>query len=138
MTPFADIYDKFLTQIRSTSFAQLIQADFEEEAYNYLSKSAYLDFKRCKQDLSDVDLVKKQFNVTLTQEEQWILAYGMVLTWISKTVRDENKLKEKLGTKDYTMYSPANMLKELKDLEKLTAYNFRRLIVSYTYNSFIE
>ena len=138
MTPFADIYDKFLTQIRSTSFAQLIQADFEEEAYNYLSKSAYLDFKRCKQDLNDVDLVKKQFNVTLTQEEQWILAYGMVLTWTSKIVRDENKLKEKLGTKDYTMYSPANMLKELKDLEKLTTYNFRRLIVSYTYNSFIE
>jgi hypothetical protein len=77
-----------------------------------------------------------QFNETLTSEEQWVLAHGMMLGWLSEQMYNPLKMKERLSTKDWNSpHSPANLLKELQSLYDRTERNLRNLVVSYSFNS---
>lgn len=77
-----------------------------------------------------------QFNQSLSSEEQWILANGMILGWLSEQMYNPTKMKDRLSTKDWNSpHSPANLLKELKSLYEITQVNLRNLVVSYSFNS---
>lgn len=77
-----------------------------------------------------------QFNENLTDEELWILAHGMILTWNSAKLYAEQKLRNSLSTTDYKTYSPANLLEKLLDLKECSRREMRRLTVSYSFNGF--
>ncbi|HBN04395.1 MAG TPA: hypothetical protein DD434_01210, partial [Bacteroidales bacterium] len=81
-TPFQDIYDKFLNYIEDVELAKLYDEELEYLLENYLSRAVSLDFKQCKKNLNNVDKDLKQFNEDLTSEEQWIIATGMVMSWL--------------------------------------------------------
>jgi hypothetical protein len=77
-----------------------------------------------------------QFNNDVTSEEQWILAHGMLLGWLSEQMYNPLKMKERLSLKDWNSpHSPANLLKELKSLYEMAEINLRNLVVSYSFNS---
>lgn len=131
-TLFSSVYEKFLNQIDSTSLAKMVDVEVEILMYNYLNQTASTDFSTCLVDLTDVDLVLKQFNNTISDEIQWILAEGMVLHWIiGSQLNKEENLKNKLGTKDYNLHSPANLLKEIQAIEKTTRTNLTNKIRQY-------
>lgn len=76
-----------------------------------------------------------QFNNNPTSEEQWILANGMLLGWLSEQMYNPKKMKERLSTKDWNSpHSPATLLKELQSLYDMTERNLRNLVVSYSFN----
>jgi hypothetical protein len=76
-----------------------------------------------------------QFNQTLNSEEQWILANGMILGWLSGKMYNPTKLKERLSTTDWNSpHSPATLLKELKELYAMAENNLRNLVISYSFN----
>jgi hypothetical protein len=134
-TPFQNIYDKFLNSITDRNLVvNMTDDDLASTLDIYLSEASDLWFKNCLKDLSDRNTT--QFNQTLTSEEEWIIIKGMVLSWISHIINDENKLKAKITTKDYNAFSGANMLKELLNLQKQTQQELKRLVVSYSYNGF--
>ena len=77
-----------------------------------------------------------QFNEDLDDEEMWILAHGMVVTWNSAKVYAEKKLKNALSTKDYKFFSPVNLLEKMIELRDYSFKEIRRLTVSYSFNDF--
>lgn len=77
-----------------------------------------------------------QFNETLDEEEMWILAHGMILSWQSAKIRHSSMLKNRLTPKDFKSFSPANLLEKMVELQKYSYREMRRLIVKYSYNGF--
>ena len=91
------------------------------------------------QDLTDYDDELQQFNVTLTRKEQSILALSMIVHWLEPYVYNSDALKTAMSTKDFSFFSPAKLLEQMKDLlaqsqRKLTAemnlYSFKSNSVS--------
>lgn len=136
-TPFNDIYKRFLSNVKDVPLVNNFSVvELEEILFGFMETSASLRFKKCKQNLEDVDLIQKQFNIDLTKEEQIILSKCMVLEWLEPYVNNEQNLKNGLTTKDYKMFSPANTLESIKKLFNETNSESKKLIRSYLYNGF--
>ena len=135
-TPFQGIYDKFLSLIDDYELALFADDELDYLLVNYLSRAVSLDFKQCTKDLADYDKDLKQFNVDLTDEEQWIIANGMVLSWLEPKIKRERLLRDAISDRDYKESSHANQLKELMNLESTTRAKLHSYIVSYTHNDF--
>lgn len=72
----------------------------------------------------------------LSEEEQWILAHGMVIVWTSNQVRDYDKLKERMTSRDFhSLHSPANLLDKLITLREHSLMEVQRMRVNYSFNS---
>ena len=135
-TPFQDIYEKFLSLIEDYTLSILSDEDLEYLLSNYLDRAISLDFKQCTKDLGDYDDTLNQFNMELSSEEQWIIANGMVLSWIEPKIKREKLLRETISDRDYRESSHANQLKELGNLDRNTRSKLKAYIVSYTENNF--
>ncbi|TRZ53913.1 MAG: hypothetical protein D4S01_00465 [Dehalococcoidia bacterium] len=77
-----------------------------------------------------------QFNETLSEEEMWILAHGMILSWQSSKLRHTSMIKNRLTSKDFKSFSPANLLEKMLELHKYSYKEMHRLIVNYSFNDF--
>ena len=93
----------------------------------------------CTQDLTDYDEELEEFNITLTRKEQSILALSMIVHWLEPYVYNSDALKNAMSTKDFSMFSPAKLLEQMKGLleqsqKKLNAemnlYSFKANSVS--------
>lgn len=120
MTLFADIYDKFTTMFTDATLSNLTQPTLEELFDYWRSHSDSIHVKEIRKDLQDIDIVLKQYNETLTSEEQWLVSYGMRLNWLDWKIHDEDALKVSISDRDYTITSRANMLSALKNMKTQT------------------
>lgn len=135
-TPFDDIYAIFLNDITDEDFVNLMTPEeLGDVLEDYLMESAAIHFIECKQDLGDFDKDLKQYNVELTRQEKTILAKGMKLKWIdSNHLANERNLTTRLTTKDYNVFSPANHLRTLVNMNKDLKVEIRRLVMQYQYD----
>lgn len=133
-TPFSDVYEKFSVIFQDKILASLTQPTLEQIFELYLSSAKSVYFKESRVDLSDVDTVTKEFNLELSGEEQWILAYGMRAVWVDYQVAHEDKLKNQLSDRDYQTYSPANLLDKLNDVKRDAIDQLSNMVVSYDYD----
>ena len=115
MTSFDGVIALFLSKITTfEEFLNLSEEEFNEEMTITL-KSAMAKFINRRGIEADYDT--KTFNRTLTDLEQEIVSLGMVLAWITPKVNNIELMKPMLSSKDYTVFSQANHLKELKDMK---------------------
>lgn len=134
MSTSYDIVDNsFLNKISDDYLLNLTPEEVQSLIDKYRT-SAIPRFKQCKK-LSDRDDTLRKFNDDLSDEEIEILANIMVLEWLKPSIYNAEKLKNSLSTKDYKLYSPANLLKELQELKKTTEKDISILIVSYTFSN---
>lgn len=134
-TPYAEIYDIFITKIQDQEFLSLPDDDIEGFCYRYLI-SAITKFKKCEQDLKDRDDNLLQFNSTLLDEEKEILAILMMEQWISPQVYNIMNLKQFMGDREFRYYSQANHIDKLLALRETLKDDAEREINNYTYEQF--
>lgn len=132
-TSYEKIYSSFLSKITDYNLAQFEVGDLEEQLYEYMI-SSIPEFKRCKKDLSDRDEEAKVFNNKLSDEEIKILAHLMIMEWLSPKIKTLNNLKQFMGTKDFSMSSQANFLKELIHLKRDQQADIDKMLVNYSYS----
>jgi hypothetical protein len=77
-----------------------------------------------------------QYNEDLDDQEQWIIAYGMILSWVSHILFSEKKMKDRLTTKDYNSHSPANLLEKITELKNTAKIELRDLKNDYSFDNF--
>lgn len=137
-TPYSDIFTKANILFSDVELlSALIDSEYTELLEIFLSK-AKIYFKSCKVDLSDIDDTLKQFNQTLNNEEQWIIAESIKLVWTERQLFKEEKLRDRMTTKDYNAsHSTANLIDKLILLKNDAEKSLNNKIVSYTFNSFI-
>ncbi len=131
-TPYSAIENSFLNKITDDLLLSMADKDIEAMLDSY-RVSASVMFKQCTK-LSDTDDVERVYSTTLTNEEIEILANLMVLEWLKQRINSIELLKLNMSTKDYRVYSQANLLDSLINLRKETLSEIDRLIVSYTYS----
>ena len=112
-TPFDDIYDLFLVEIKDYKIDYL-QA-WPTEISNYLQgflMKAIPDFDNCVQNLEDYNLTNTQFNANLTLTEKSILSNLMVIKWLNKEINDVTQFNLHLNDTDFKHYSEAQNLQQ--------------------------
>lgn len=133
-TPFEDIYARCRGRIRDydkEGYTDELFAQAEQD----LLEAAIDDFSDiCIQDLTDYDTELQEFNIALSRKEQSILALSMIVHWLEPYVYNSDALKNAMSTKDFSVFSPAKLLEQMKDLlqqserklkAEMNGYSFR-------------
>jgi hypothetical protein len=64
-----------------------------------------------------------------------IISEGMVVQWLKTYLYKQELLENLLNTRDFTSYSPANLLKEVGAAYNKASENFTQMIREYSYNT---
>ncbi len=131
-TPFSDVYSIFQSKIFDADLALMSEATAEDLQYKYL-RSACTRFSECDIDLTDIDIEKATFNQTLPYDVQEILATYMIVEWLSPKIYTADLLQQTMATKDFTLYSQANHIKEIRELRKYALEEAANMVIKYTY-----
>jgi len=131
-TTFSEVFERAMFQFRDRSILHLNIEDRERVLMNHMF-AGMNDFQRvCKVDLP-YNTATMSFEIKLGHEELEILALGTATYWLKSRAHDEDVLHNRLYTKDYNFFSPANLLREINSLLKITEDKFRKSIVEYSY-----
>lgn len=130
-TSYESIYSRFLPKITDYSFLNLSDEEIKSNLETYL-KSSIIKFRYCDK-LSDRDEVLKQFNKELTEEEQEIISVLMCVEYLTPKLLTDELLKQSLNSKDYSLYSQANHVKEIRALRDEYQQEANSLMILYTF-----
>ena len=134
-TTFEEVYARYRARVRNYDFLEYISAVRDMYQYDLLMLSIS-DFEDiCVQDLNDRDDEILTFNIELTNREKDILALGMVLHFVEPYVYNTDALQNAMSTKDFSLYSPANLLEKMTELMTTTEARFRREINLYSFRN---
>ena len=130
-TEFSVIYGSFLSKVTDNDLA-----DMTEEAANIvmsdLLQQAIVKFSEsCKKNLADTD--STGFLDDLDIYEVDILSELMVEAWYKPPLNFSELLRNKLSTKDFTTFSPANLQKENRESYELAHQRARSMINEYSF-----
>jgi len=103
-------------------------------------KRAISAFKKvCKYDLSTTgDDVIREFDVEIAAEDldelTDIISEGMLVQWMKPYVYKQENLENVLNTRDFTSYSPAELLLRVSGAHKQARKDFTNMMREYSYN----
>ena len=132
-TPFSDIYNSFLNKVTDVDLVEMESEDQELFLYGLMIQSCAKFNDICLIDLTDINNTSDQFNSTLTGEIINIISTGMIVEWLKPQYYFNDNLKNSLNTKDYSTFSPANLLKEIRETYFTTKKEFEGMINNYSY-----
>lgn len=135
MTTYDEIYSRFLGKTEDFSMQQILMLEYEQGQEMLLDflKSSIPKFTYSKKDLSDRDDLMTKFNLALDDLEQEILSTLMVVEYLSPKILKSDLLESQLGSKDFRTFSPANQLKEIRELRDSYKQEANSLMVEYYY-----
>lgn len=136
-------YDKFTGAFLSkiTEFEFVNMRDFERNSLidGYM-KRAIAAFKSvCLYDLSTTgDDVLREFNVDIPEEDLDeiidIVSEGMLVQWMKPYTYKQENLELVLNTRDFTTYSPAELLNRVCTAYAKAQKDFVSMVREYSYN----
>ena len=133
-TPYEELYERALFKVKDLKLGSMDESERRYVLKRYLD-SAVADFNaKCEKDLDDRDELAEEFAEDLTNDEKEILALGMAYYWLSAQVMDRSLLKNKISTKDYQYFSPANLMREINEMRTDVRKEYRHHITEYTYD----
>ncbi len=132
-TKFEDVYGRAVFRFTDHTFLTTC-IELKQEVLEKYLMSAIVDFQpACAVNLSDYDLEAKQFNVDLDNEIIEILGLGIAFYWLSAQVLNRQLLRNIIHNKDYTSYSPGNLLNEARGLRETLEQEYRGKINTYSF-----
>ena len=132
-TQFTVIYDKALSKMKEYEFFDLNNEQVYDMLFPLL-ESAEADFDRiCTLPLNEKGEDGLSYNANLSIEEIEILALGIVCHWATSYVADADKWRNALGTKDFSVFSPANLLNVTASTRDNFFLEYRDKINCYSY-----
>lgn len=133
-TSYNDIFDRFLSKITDYELAKLDDEILEKNLTKFL-RSAISDFKYCKNKLKERDDSLMQFERELSETEQEILAKFMLVHWITPNILRLENIRDRVGNKDFRLYSGANFLDKIVSLKKQLLTEAEEDMIYYYYAS---
>lgn len=129
----------FLSKITEYEFSGM--ADFERTTtVDGYMKRAIAAFKSiCKYDLTTTaDDNVREFNVEIEDEDLDeivdIVSEGMLVQWMKPYVYHQDSLENILNTKDFSTYSPAELLLRIGNAHAAAKKDFTNMMREYSYN----
>lgn len=130
-TDFSVVYGSFLSKVTDTDLSDMTEEDANSVMSDLLKQATVKFSESCKKDLSDVTTTG--FVSDLDDYEIDILSELMVEAWYKPHVNYTDLLRNKLSTKDFTTFSPANLQKENRESYELAHKRARSMINEYSF-----
>ena len=130
-TDFSVVYGSFLSKVTDTDLSDMTEEDANSVMSDLLKQATVKFSESCKKDLSDVTTTG--FVSDLDDYEIDILSELMVEAWYKPRINYTDLLRNKLSTKDFTTFSPANLQKENRESYELAHKRARSMINEYSF-----
>lgn len=136
--PYDTFTEAFLSKTTEYEFVTLPEKNRQTTVDGYM-KRAITHFKKvCRYDLSKKDDETREYDVEILDEDIdeiiEIISEGMVVQWLKPYVNHQELLQNVLNTRDFTQYSPAELLMRVGNAYKEAQKNFTQMIREYSYN----
>ena len=133
-TPVDTVFSRFLSQIEDESWLEIDDDILEELMYDYLTKSI-VEFNVCKKDLT-LSLETNEIVSDLDENEILILAFGMVIHYLTPKILREENLQQMVTSSDFSKLSNANMLDKLIKLRVQIREDYQMYLHKYELKDF--
>lgn len=133
MTAYTVIIDNFAKMINEFHFTALTEEERDTWIIALMNTACSKFSDICRQDLSKRNVENNAFEADLTDDEIDIICNYMMCEWMKPYLYSSELLRERLSTKDYSEYSPANLIDKMNVLYKDTVKKARLLAVNYSY-----
>jgi hypothetical protein len=128
-----DIYNRAIFRFMDYDFMRLDIQDREDVLDRYLL-SAIGDVGVIIPDKMVFDWDNKVFESDLDNETIELLALGVDYYWFSAKVQNSELLRNSMSTKDFTYFSPANLMRELRNVCNDLKNEYKSMVTIYSYN----
>ena len=129
-----EIFSRFLSQIEDESLLEIDEEILEELMYDYLCKSI-VDFNVCTKDLR-INPQTNEIVSDLGEDEAQILAFGMVIHYLTPKILREENLQQMVTSSDFSKLSNANMLDKLIKLRVQIREDYQMYLHKYELKDF--
>lgn len=137
--PYDRFTEAFLSKITEYDFINL--RDFERNGLidGYMKRAIAAFKKICKYDLASTgDDIIREFEVDIPDEDLdeiiEIVSEGMLVQWMKPYTYRQESLESVLNTKDFTTYSPAELLLRISNAYAAARKDFTNMMREYSYN----
>ena len=116
-TTYQYVFNEFKDGITDPDLLQFAE-DLQSDMLLAIMRKAIVKCNRITKktcDLTNRNDVALEFNVEIPDDVLDILLEWMVVIWLRPYVNNIENLRNNLNTKDFTMYSPANLLEKIGD-----------------------
>lgn len=134
-TTFEEVFSRFRSRIRNYDFLEFDDFTILQYQYSLLIQSVFDFSDICKTDIEDYDSELMVFNQKLTGKEINILSLGMMVHFLEPYVYNTDALQNAISTKDFSVYSPANLLEKMTELLKETKKELKKEINLYSFKN---
>ena len=137
--PYDAFTDAFLNKISEFEMLKLDDNIRTEIVDGYRKRAVSAFRKNCLVDLFTTgDDEERVYMVDVSDDDLDelvdIISEGMVVPWLKPFVYQQDLLQNMLNTRDYTLYSPAELLKRVGSAYKEAQKDFTQMIREYSYN----
>lgn len=133
------IVEAFLSKITEFELFEMPEESRSALVDGYL-KRAISEFDRvCKYDLranADDELGEISVDITDTEADEIIniLSEGMLVQWMKPYLYKQELLENALTTRDFSTYSPAELLRRVREAYAGVQRDYTQMIREYSYN----
>lgn len=128
----------FLSKITEYNFIQLDDYNRNTIVDGYMKKAFAGFSKVCKYDLGSYDDIIRELTIDIPADELDeivdIVSEGMLVQWMKPYVYRQENLENVLNTKDFTTYSPAELLLRISNAYAKVQKDYTNMIREYSYS----
>lgn len=129
----------FLAKVSEFDFVKLDEQDRTAIVDGYMKRAISAFRKNCKYDLFTTgDDTAREFSVDIPSEDidelADIVSEGMLVQWLKPFTYKQELLENVLNTKDFTTYSPAELLMRVGNAYSKAQKDYTQMIREYSFN----
>lgn len=134
-TSFNDIVERFIPTVAEYSFFKLDDEELNELLKPYIISAATQFSSVCMSETVQFDKDSFEFSEDLSDEVIDILVDLVRVEWLKHKLYNADILKNGMSTKDYTIFSPANLQEQIREtyIDARNTAKMRLYQYSYTH-----
>lgn len=121
-TPYSDVFNIFLSQIQDYDFLEqctdITERDLNSYLKRVLARSQDMVFNVTGIDLKQRDDTAQEFAEDLPDEVVDLMVTGMEYYWVNSKVNNTENMRNAMSTRDFSFFSPPNLLLRLRELRQ--------------------
>lgn len=130
--------EAFLDKVSEYDFLSFDDFSRNHIVEGYMKRACSQFNRVCKYDLTDRDDIVREFGVSIPDNEideiVDIVSDGMLVQWMKPFVNRQENLESVLNTRDFTTYSPAELLMRIGNAYEKAQKDYTQLVREYSYN----
>lgn len=135
-TPYSEIYEAFIYKVKAYDLLMLLDEDREDILFVYMKAVCKRIAKKVKDyvDLLKFDDELKEFKNEIDYDLIDIIAECMITEWLRPQMYSDELLESRLNTKDFTEYSPAKLIEQIRYVYEMSKKESLVAINNYTFS----